>query len=102
MRIISLKTLKAFWVRYPQAEQPLRIWYKTASAAQWRNFPEVRATFGSADGVRVNSGNTVVVFDIGGNKYRLIAAIHYNTQRVYTLMILTHAEYDRKAWRDQL
>jgi mRNA interferase HigB len=102
MRIISLKTLRAFWVRYPQAQQPLRIWYKTTGAAQWRNFVEVRATFGSADAVRVASGNTVVVFDIGGNKYRLIAAIHYNTERVYALMVLSHAEYDRNAWRDQL
>jgi mRNA interferase HigB len=102
MRIISLKTLKAFWARHLDAEQPLRLWYRTTTAAQWRNFMEVRQTFRAADTVDVASGNTVTIFDVGGNKYRLIAAIHYNVGCVYALRVLTHAEYDREKWKDQL
>lgn len=102
MRVISLKTLKAFWRRYPDAESPLRYWYKTVEAADWTSFPELRQTFGSADIVRVGSGNAVVVFDIGGNKYRIVAAIHYNAGRLYVLRVMTHREYDRAVWKAQL
>jgi mRNA interferase HigB len=52
--------------------------------------------------VTVSSGRSVTVFNIRGNDYRLVAAIHYNTQRVYALRVLTHAEYDRDRWKDQL
>jgi len=58
--------------------------------------------FPSADLVTVASGRPVVVFNIAHNRYRLIAAVHHNTRIVYTLMILTHKEYDRNAWKEQL
>ena len=102
MRVISLKTLKAFWLKHPDAQEPLRLWFKVATAALWPNFMAVRHTFGSADTAKVKSGNTVTIFDIGGNKYRLIAAIHYNTQCVYALRVLTHPEYGKGTWKDRL
>ena len=102
MRIISLKTLKAFWWRYRDAEKPLRQWHQATTAAVWRNFMEVRGTFRSADTVRVSSGNTAVVFDVGGNKYRLITAIHYNAGVVYAMLVLTHKQYETGTWKEHL
>ena len=64
--------------------------------AAWRNFAEVKQAFG-----RVDACGRCVIFDIGGNKFRLIAAIHYNTQRIYVRHVLTHVEYDRGLWRSE-
>jgi mRNA interferase HigB len=94
--------LRAFWTKHANAEAPLRLWYKTTEKATWNNFTEVRRSFSTADTAKVASKNTVVIFDIGGNKYRLIAAIHYNTGCVYALKVMTHAEYSRNKWMDQL
>jgi mRNA interferase HigB len=102
MRIVSIRTLREFWRRHPDAQTPLRNWFCATEAADWSSFMDVRQTFGSADTAKVGSGNTVTVFDIGGNKYRLIAAIHYNTGVVYALMVLTHKEYDTNKWKAQL
>lgn len=102
MRIIALKTLKAFWQRHPDAQAALRGWHNTTRKAQWANFVEVRRTFGSADQVSVCHGNTVVVFNVGGNKCRLITAIHYNRQVVYAMLVLTHREYDKEKWKVRL
>jgi mRNA interferase HigB len=63
---------------------------------------DVRATFPHADAVTVRSGRSVVVFNIAGNKYRLITAIHYNRRLPFTLMVLTHAEYNKEKWKEVL
>ena len=102
MRLISVKTLKEFWRRHADAEGPLRDWYQVTERTTWRNFVEVEQTFGTADAVQVASGNTVTVFDIGGNKYRLIAAIHYNTSKVFVLELMPHAEYSKERWKERL
>jgi len=102
MRIIKTSMLKAFWEANRRAEASLRTWARQAKAAEWGNFAEVRNTFPSADLVTVASGRPVVVFNIAHNRYRLIAAVHYNMRIVYTLVILTHEEYDRSAWKDSL
>jgi mRNA interferase HigB len=62
----------------------------------------LRAAISSDDEVTVDGGRRVVVFNIGGNKYRLIAAVHYNTQIVYVLLFLTHAQYDKDKWKRTL
>lgn len=77
-------------------------WYDAACAAAWRNSSEVRNVFPHADAVRVGSGRTVTIFNIGGNKYRLITSIHYNRQKVYILRVFTHRQYDREDWKEQL
>jgi len=102
MRIISIRTLREFWQRHADAQSPLTDWFKATEAARWRNFMDLRQTFGSADTAKVGSGNTVTIFDIGGNKYRLIAAVHYNAGVVYALMVMTHKEYDTIKWKAQL
>jgi mRNA interferase HigB len=93
MRIIAVATLKAFWNQPGRrdAEMPLRTWVKVVQAANWSKPNEVKEVFGTAD--LLADGR--VVFDIGGNKYRLVAAIHYRGKRVYIRFIGTHKEYDK-------
>ena len=69
---------------------------------QWNNIIDLRRTFPSADAVLVASGRPVIVFNIAGNRYRLVTAIHFNTKFVYVLRFLTHAEYSQDSWKDQL
>jgi mRNA interferase HigB len=102
VRIIKVSALRLFWHSHVDAEASLRIWVDLTRAAIWRNFPEVRSTFRDADLVMVSSRRSVVVFNIAHNRYRLIAAVHYNRRIVYTLRILTHKEYDRDRWKKQL
>ena len=102
MRIIKRAMLVAYAQRNPQAESGLRHWHTVAKAARWTSLQEVRATFPHADGLTVRSGRTVVVFNVAGNKYRLITAIHYNRQLIFTLKVLTHGEYGKGKWRDSL
>jgi mRNA interferase HigB len=94
MRVISNSRLKQFWTKYPNSETSLRKWYKIANKAQWKNPADVRATFNSADFVK-----DFVVFNIGGNNYRLIAKIDYQRSKVYIRHVLTHTEYDKDEWK---
>lgn len=102
MRIIKTSMLRAFWEAHGQAKASLRVWVQQTKGAEWRTFAEVRRTYPSADKVTTASGRSVVVFNIAHNRYRLIAAVHYNMRIVYTLMILTHKEYDGNTWKEQL
>jgi len=94
MHLISRRPLKQFWGKYPDAETALRHWIKAVETAGWKNFADVRQLFGSADRV-----GKFVVFNIAGNKYRLIVVIHYDRQRCYVRHILTHKEYDLGKWK---
>jgi mRNA interferase HigB len=102
MRIITRKRLREFARRYPDAAESLQKWDRLVREAEWESLQDVRRVYPHADAVTVASGNTVTVFNICGNKYRLIAAIHYNRQRVYVLRLLTHAEYSKGFWKDDL
>jgi mRNA interferase HigB len=102
MRIIKRSTLVTYGQRNPQAESGLLHWHTLAKAGRWTCLQDVRSTFPHADGVPVESGRNVVVFNIAGNRYRLITAIHYNRQLVFTLMVLTHAEYSKGRWKETL
>ncbi|MBM4018736.1 MAG: type II toxin-antitoxin system HigB family toxin [Planctomycetes bacterium] len=102
MRIIKKATPGAFRARNPQARTGLEHWYKTTKATAWTRLADARATFPHADPVAVRSGRKVVVFNIGGKKCRLITAIHYNRRLVFTLMVLTHAEYGKEEWKGVL
>jgi mRNA interferase HigB len=96
--VISRKRLREFW-QTPGCEgsEPLlAAWHKTVEAADWDKFADVKAVFGSVDQV----GNCLV-FDIGNNRYRLIARIIYPKRRVYVLKVMTHKEYDKQKWPDQ-
>lgn len=89
-------------MRHPDAAESLAAWLKNASNATWRNLGEVRQMYPHSDPVGVGSGRTVVVFNIRGNRYRLVTAIHYNRQLIYTLKFMTHAEYSKNRWKDTL
>ena len=102
MRIISRKRLRKFCAKHSQAEGSLSQWYKFTKEASWKNFAEVKATFGSVDTTKVKSGRSVYVFDIKGNDFRLIAAIHFDSGIVFILAVLTHEEYDDEKWKDGL
>ncbi len=90
LRIISKKMIRDFYKNNVQATLPLLEWYLKMLAASPKNLTELKKIFNSVDYV-----NGYTVFDIGGNNYRLIAAIHYNTQICYIRTIWTHAEYSK-------
>jgi mRNA interferase HigB len=85
MHVISEKPLREFWAIYPDAERPLRAWIKVAEHATWEKFADIRETYAKADQV-----GKFTVFDIGGNKFRLIVVVHFNRDKVYVRHVLTH------------
>jgi mRNA interferase HigB len=92
MQIIARRTLRQFWEKHPPAEGPLKAWFALVSHAKWRGPADVKAMFGSTiDFVADNR----VIFDISGNKYRLIVHVAYGFGRVLVKFVGTHAEYDR-------
>jgi mRNA interferase HigB len=93
MRIVAVSTLRDFWMRpgCRDAELPLRTWVQVIKAADWSKPTNLKSTFRSADILRGGRA----IFDIGGNKYRLVAVIHYRGKRVYVRFIGTHKEYDQ-------
>ncbi|MGE0213986.1 MAG: type II toxin-antitoxin system HigB family toxin [Parvibaculaceae bacterium] len=92
MQVIAKRTLKLFWLRHPQAEQPLRHWHSMVDKAEWNGPADVKAMFGtSVDFVADNR----VIFDIGGNRYRLVVHVAYRYRRVLVKFVGTHKEYDR-------
>jgi mRNA interferase HigB len=101
MHVISRKALRVAAERHPAASPGLDHWYRVARKAQWGTIADVRRDFAHADPVMVASGHQVTVFNVGGNSYRLIAAIHYNRSKVYVAMVLTHAEYSKETWKDR-
>lgn len=98
MHVISQKALWKFAKEHADAAMPLRAWFKLARHGRFNDLAELRRTFAGVDMVPVK-GRDLYVFNIGGNKYRLIAAIHFNTQRLFVRHILTHSEYDTDRWK---
>jgi mRNA interferase HigB len=94
MRIISKKPVRDFWEKHPEARLALEEWFKKANHCQAASFPMLLNTFGSADYV-----DGFTIFDVGGNKYRIAAVVHYDKQRIYIREVMTHTEYDRNHWR---
>lgn len=90
MRVISRRALREFWEVHPQAEGPLCAWFRIMEHGTFSGLNALKSTFGTADYVA-----PYTIFDVGGNKYRVITAIHYNRERVYVRKVLTHADYDR-------
>lgn len=91
MRIISRKTLRVFWEEHPDARQALQAWYADVKHANWRSPADIKRTYRNASFV----ANNRVVFNIKGNKYRVIVAIQYKFQIVFVRFVGTHQEYDR-------
>ena len=91
MRILAISALRGFWKKHPDAEIPLRSWYAVASRAVWRSPTAVKASYRNASII----ANNRVVFNIKGNDYRLITAVHYNRRLMFIRFVGTHREYDK-------
>ena len=94
MHVISRKALIVFWKQHPDSKESLLRWHKIVEKSDFTSFESIRATFPSADKV-----GDWIVFNIGGNKYRLITSIHFNRGKVYIRYVLTHRDYDRGGWK---
>lgn len=94
MHVISRKRLLEAAKRHADLGAPLDVWYRIAKRAAWQNLEDVRKAFPSSDGVGRST-----VFNIKGNSYRLIVEINYGSGRIFIRHVLTHAEYDKGAWK---
>ena len=95
MNVISRKKLEKFWQEHPDSEKPLKSWFTTCRKARWKSLDDVQEVYTHADSV-----GDCTVFNIGGNKYRLIAKLRYQYQRIYVIHVLTHKDYDKGKWKD--
>lgn len=92
MQVVAKRTLRLFWARQSRSEVPLRAWYALVAQADWSGPADVKHQFGTTvDFVRDNR----IIFDIGGNKYRLVVHVSYEYRRVLIKFVGTHGEYDR-------
>ena len=89
MHVISKQALKDFWAAHPASQEPLEVWYKIVKSTDYADFMALRQTFPSAD-----QAAPYTIFDIGGNKWRVIAVLHYDRGKLYIRHVFTHADYD--------
>ncbi len=94
MKIISNSALRAFAAQHPQAQVPLQGWRRVIEKNRFDTWAALKAAFNTVDKV-----GDLVVFNVGGNKYRLVAHIRFEKQIVYIKAVLTHTEYDRGGWK---
>jgi mRNA interferase HigB len=94
MHVISEKKLREFWRRHPAGENPLRAWHRVAEHAAWESFADVRQVYPSADQL-----GRFTVFNIGGNKFRIVVVVHFNRGKIYIRHVMTHREYDKGVWK---
>lgn len=97
MHIISWKKLDDFITKHPNSESSLKSWFKIIKNSNFKDFNELKKVFNTVDKV-----NNLTVFNINGNSFRLIVAIHYNRQKVFIRNILTHADYDKEKWKKEI
>jgi mRNA interferase HigB len=90
VHVITRRRLSDFWANHPEAKASLTSWYKVICSKQWKNLAELQTTFPSADYVA-----PYVVFNVGGNKYRVVAKVEFRFGKVFIAEVFTHAEYDR-------
>jgi mRNA interferase HigB len=95
VHVITRKRLNEFVATHPDTKTALQRWCRLMKAGAFQPFAELRAAFPSADQV-----GKLTVFNIGGNKARLVVAVHYNRQKVYIRAVLTHDDYDRGKWKE--
>lgn len=95
MRIISKRALREFWLENDRTKDVLEDWYRTVKEADWRNFADLRQTFRHAD-----IFGDCTIFDVGGNKLRIIAKVRYQKYKVFISFVLHHSEYDKGAWKN--
>jgi mRNA interferase HigB len=94
MHVVSHKAIRNFCEEHPQARSAMDRWYRVAKQAAWSSFARVRRTFNTADLVAPH-----VVFDVGGNKYRIVAEMNFSRRVLFVRGIMTHGEYEKGAWK---
>jgi mRNA interferase HigB len=95
LHVISPKKLREFWGVHPQSAGPLTEWFRLAKKSEWTDFNSVRLIFG----MRVDRVGENYIFDIGGNRYRLIAEINFRRRKIFVRHVMTHAEYSLGNWK---
>lgn len=95
MHVISYRRLREYAQKHSDCRESLDNWYKIASKADWSTLVEVQSVFPTAEAVA-----NFTLFNIKGNKYRLIVSLDYESQLIYIKYILTHAEYDKESWKN--
>jgi mRNA interferase HigB len=95
MHVITRKRLNEVAEKFPATKNALADWYRLMKQNDFESIAEIREVFPSADKV-----GKLTVFNIGGNKVRLVAAIHYNRRKIYIRAVLTHKEYDEEKWKE--
>ena len=95
MHIITIRKLREFWQQHPDAEEPLRRWYKITAKAHWQNLADTRQDFPHAD-----LAGVCTIFNIKGNAYRLVSKLYYPSQTLLVRFVLTHADYDKGGWKN--
>jgi len=98
VHVISQKALWEFGREHADAATPLRAWLKLVRHGRFQNLAELKRTFSSMDMVVVKE-RSLYVFNVGGNKYRLVAAIHFTSQKLFVRDIMTHSEYNAERWK---
>lgn len=106
VNVISRRKLREFYQASPQRRRHADLfeaWFKLARRASWRTFQDVKALFGQTDvATDTQSRRTATIFDIGGNKYRIITVIDYTRHTVLITYVMDHAEYDRNKWKQEI
>lgn len=99
MRVIAWKSLRQFAQKHPQALAPLKVWCKLIESSSFADPADIKRLFGRKVDFLPNN---VVIFDVGGNKYRISASIRYRLDLLFIRDVMTHTEYDRRTTRDRL
>jgi mRNA interferase HigB len=102
MQVIGIDALDRAARKFADTRSNLRAWRQVVTDMSWQSLMAVRETYPHADGVTVACGSVVTVFNICGNKYRLLARIDYRRQILRVIEVLTHADYNKKRWKDRL
>jgi mRNA interferase HigB len=91
MRIIAISTLRAFWIKHPDAKTQLQAWYALASRAQWKSPSDIKSAYRNASFL----ANNRIVFNIKGNDYRLVVLVRYDKGLLFVKFVGTHSQYDK-------
>lgn len=101
MQVVGKDKLQVFWKKHNPAKKPLERWLDITSKTNWSSWPKLKMSFPSVDMVKTKSGY-YVVFDIGGNKYRLVTEIDFSGNIVVVEVVMTHSQYSKNKWKDKL
>ena len=95
MNVVAYRTVRTFIAAYPESETVMRDWYNALSKLEPQNFAELKALFPSVDAVQQKDGTIAFIFNLGGNKYRVVIRIDFEYKVAFILFVFTHTQYDK-------